>query len=417
MPKPLINITRNHALLFAGFLVAYEFLTYIANDMIMPGMLQVVQSFHAPESYIASSLTAYILGGASLQIFLGPLSDRFGRRPVMITGGVVFFLFTVLIACTQSINQFLAARFFEGMGLCFISVVGYATLQEIFEEMDAIRLMALMANISILAPLLGPLCGAIFVHYYSWRIIFMVIGVLALITLWGLWRFMPESVGQTKRDGEVIPRLGLTYRVIMNNYKSLALNPTFMLASLGLGLLGLPCVAWIGLAPVILVAVGKLSLIQYGLWQLPVFAAVIMGNTTLRRMTHNHSVEKLILIGSMIVVLGLLLIMLMSVLFGPEYMWLFPGLIVYFFGLGIAGSPLSRFILFSTPVAKGTASALMSMVLMSLQAVGIEIANLFYTSHSNLSFSFYCAGVSLVYGGVLWGAMFCSKKKEEISIA
>ena len=418
MPRPLINITRTHALLFAGFLVAYEFLTYIANDMIMPGMLQVVQSFNAPESAIASSLTAYILGGATLQIFLGPLSDRFGRRPVMIAGGIVFFLFTILIACSQSINQFLAARFFEGMGLCFISVVGYATLQEIFEEMDAIRLMAFMANISILAPLLGPLCGAFFVHYFSWRIIFMAIGALALITLWGLWRFMPESVGQTKRDGEVIPRVGLSYRVIVDNYKALALNPTFMLASLGLGLLGLPCVAWIGLAPVILVTVGKLSVIQYGLWQLPIFAAVIMGNTILRRMTHNHSVEKLILIGSMIVGAGLILVALLPIFGGLSFIYLFPGLMIYFFGLGIAGSPLSRFILFSTPVAKGTASALMSMVLMSLQAVGVEIANIFYSSHDNLIFGAYCAGVSIVYAIVLCLAfLFSKREKKEISIA
>ena len=80
MPQPLINITRKQALIFAAFLVLYEFLTYIANDMIMPGMIKVVESFHGTEAAIASSLTAYVLGGASLQLFLGPLSDRYGRR-------------------------------------------------------------------------------------------------------------------------------------------------------------------------------------------------------------------------------------------------------------------------------------------------------------------------------------------------
>ncbi|HVT63039.1 MAG TPA: multidrug transporter MdfA, partial [Legionellaceae bacterium] len=75
MIQPLINITRKQALLFAVFLVLYEFLTYIANDMIMPGMLSVVHTFQADESNVATSLTAYVLGGASLQLFLGPLSD------------------------------------------------------------------------------------------------------------------------------------------------------------------------------------------------------------------------------------------------------------------------------------------------------------------------------------------------------
>ncbi|NDH67476.1 MAG: MFS transporter [Gammaproteobacteria bacterium] len=80
MINPLIAITRKHAILFAAYLVFYEFLVYIANDMIMPGMLTVVQDFHADESRIATSLTAYILGGASLQLLLGPISDRFGRQ-------------------------------------------------------------------------------------------------------------------------------------------------------------------------------------------------------------------------------------------------------------------------------------------------------------------------------------------------
>ncbi|WP_269570055.1 MFS transporter [Legionella tunisiensis] len=93
MSQPLINISRRQALYFASFLVLYQFLVYIANDMIMPGMLQVTTFFHAPESAIATSLTVYVLGGASLQLFLGPISDRFGRRPVMLAGALIFLFY------------------------------------------------------------------------------------------------------------------------------------------------------------------------------------------------------------------------------------------------------------------------------------------------------------------------------------
>ena len=112
MAQLLINISRKQAFVYAKFLVLYEFLTYIANDMIMPGMIKVVESFHGSESAVATSLTAYVLGGASLQLFLGPLSDRFGRRPVMLFGALLFFIFTLLIASTTTIDQFLIARFF-----------------------------------------------------------------------------------------------------------------------------------------------------------------------------------------------------------------------------------------------------------------------------------------------------------------
>jgi DHA1 family multidrug/chloramphenicol efflux transport protein-like MFS transporter len=410
--QPLIAITRRHAIIYAIFLVTYEFLTYISNDMIMPGMLQVARSFHAPDSVVARSLMLYMLGGSTLQIFLGPLSDHYGRRPVMITGAWVFLIFTILLACTGNIHQFLAGRFFQGMSLCFIVVVGYATIQEIFEEMEVVRLMAIMANVSISAPLLGPLAGAVFVSYWNWRWIFVVIAVLAAITLWGLWKFMPESVGQTKRDGEMIPRADLVLRDVGGRYMALLQNKKFMLASFAAGLLGLPCVAWIGLAPVIIVAASGDSLVNYGLWQMPVFGAVILGNITLHRLTHHFELKHMIMLGSSVVGAGLLLMLIFPLCIAHTFIWFMPGLIIYFFGLGLTGSPLARFTLFSTEITKGTASALMGLVLMSLQAVGIELVNHLYSSHNNLIFGAYCAGVGVVYIAMMGGIYIFSQKEK-----
>lgn len=251
MSKPLISISRKQALVFAFFLVFYEFLTYMANDMIMPGMIQVIKAFHAPEAFVASSLTVYLLGGASLQLILGPLSDAYGRRALMLIGAALFCCFTFLIACSYSIDSFLIARFFQGMGLCFIAVIGYATIQEIFDEMDAIRLIAIMANAAILAPLLGPLLGAIIIHYTSWRVIFILVGLSSLVALWGLWRYMPEPIGQTTKKGHVIARVPFAPSYIFKNYKSLITNKPFCFSALAIGLMGIPCVSWIALAPII----------------------------------------------------------------------------------------------------------------------------------------------------------------------
>ena len=403
MAEPLIRITRQHALVFAAFLVLYEFLTYIANDMIMPGMIKVVESFHGPESAIATSLTAYILGGASLQLFLGPISDRYGRRPVMLFGAAFFFLCTLAIACSNSIASFLLARFFQGMGLCFIVVIGYATLQEIFAEMDAIRLIAILANVALIAPLIGPSLGAVFILYFDWRIIFIIIAGFALLALWGLWRYMPEPIGQIKRDGEQIKQLSLSPRIVANSYIELLRNVPFMLGSLALGLLAVPCIAWIALSPVILVNHAHLSIIDYGLWQIPVFGALIIGNVVLHQLTHSVDMKQIIFLGSWISFVGMIVTFLLPLALGDHFVWLMPGILIYSFGLGLAGAPLNRMVLFMTPGGKGTTAALISMIAMLIQGAGVELGNVSYHSHQNVIFGFFCAAVGVAYFMLLLG--------------
>ena len=393
MSKPLIAISRRQALVFAGFLVLYEFLTYIANDMIMPGMITVVKSFNAPESTVATSLTIYILGGASLQLVLGPLSDTYGRRPLMLLGACLFFIFTLLIACSNSMNQFLVARFFQGMGLCFIGVIGYATIQEIFDEMDAIRLIAIMANAAILAPLLGPLLGAIVIYYTTWRLIFIVIAIFALVALWGLWRYMPEPIGQLKKDGQLIPKVPFSFRAVYRNYKALFTNITFCFSTLAAGVVGIPCIAWIALSPIILITEAKLTVIQYGLWQLPIFGATILGNWFLHRLTYRYKIKPILYLGCVIMAVGIMLIALLPYLFGNDYHNLLPGIIIYFFALSIINAPLNRFCLFITSVGKGTASALISLSVMIIGAIGIEIASAYYQQHNNFHFGLFCNAV------------------------
>lgn len=397
MPQPLINISKRQAKKFAWFLVLYEFLTYIANDMIMPAMIQVVDSFKVSTIYIASSLSLYVLGGASLQIFLGPISDRVGRRPVMIFGVIFFFLTTILISFSASIHQFLLMRLLEGMGLCFISVVGYAVIQEIFAEMDAVRLIAIMTNIAVTSPLLGPLVGAILANYLTWHYIFIVIALFTLLALWGLWVYMPESIGQVKRDGEEIKRTELSLRIVCDNYKLLLTDVRFMLGAISFGFLGIGCVAWIGLAPMILVTDGKMSLIEYGIWQIPVFGAFILANILLIKLTYKLSLQKLVKIGGLIAFIGLMISFILPLIFGNHYIWLMPGIIIYFFGFGFSASPIYRLILYITKISKGTASALLSLIYMSIQGFGVEAANLFYTSHQTVYFGGFCAITALIY--------------------
>ncbi len=186
-----------------------------------------------------------------------------------------------------------------------------------------------------------------------------------------------------------------------------------MLGAIASGLLAIPCIAWIALSPIILVTDAQLTVVEYALWQLPVFAAEILGSWYLRKLTHQYSIKKIIFLGSITAIGGLLVACLLPLMSNGSFLYLMPGLLVYSFGQGVTTAPLIRRTLFATPVSKGTAYALISMVSMCAQALGVEVANQLYaTTHSNSYLGLYCAIVAVMYLITLLGAFSITRQQD-----
>jgi len=356
--------------LFPLCLVLFEFATYIGNDMIQPGMLAVVANFNAGEEWVPTSMTAYLAGGMFLQWLLGPLSDRRGRRPVMLTG-VIFFIITCLaILFVQNIEQFMVMRFLQGISLCFIGAVGYAAIQESFEESVCIKITAMMANVALIAPLLGPLAGAALIHVAPWQSMFVIFAALAAIALWGLWKSMPETAS----------RLGEPFSMpsLLRDYKHVLKNRQFVCGALAIGFASLPLLTWIAQSPVILISDEGLSTYDYGLLQVPIFGALIVGNVTLARLSGKRTVDYLIKLGAGPMVIGLLIAAAATLFSAHAYLWMTAGLSLYAFGIGVANAGLYRLTLFSSDMSKGTVSAAMGVISMMIFTVGIELAKVAY---------------------------------------
>lgn len=396
--KSAYNMNKNNTIcLFPFFLVLYEFTVYLANDMIMPGMIQVVRDFSVSNAYVALSFTAFIGGGASLQIILGPISDRFGRRKIMLIGALFFLLCTIFIALSHSIEQFIVARFFQGMGLCFIFVVGYAAIQEMYDEKKAVKLISLMAIVALVAPLVGPLLGGIYVEFFHWRGIFVLIGLLGFISFIGLNFYMPETVHlklspthipAKKTDLSKLPRLSFSGSI--NNYLALLKNKAFIVGSIAFGFSGIPLLAWIAVSPVILIHQAHLSFTWYGICQLPVFGALILGNILLQHIVKKKSLEKIIYLGSFFVIIGLFSCGILPFLFGESYLNILFPFSIYCFGLAICSASFTRLILFSSPIAKGSVSALMSLISTGMYTAGSCSMVLVYREQKNIHFGLFC---------------------------
>lgn len=100
---------RATTLFFPIALILYDFAAYLTTDLIQPGIINVVRDFNADVSLAPASVSLYLAGGMALQWLLGPLSDRIGRRPVLIAGALIFTLACAATLLTTSMTQFLVA--------------------------------------------------------------------------------------------------------------------------------------------------------------------------------------------------------------------------------------------------------------------------------------------------------------------
>lgn len=374
--------TLNRAtLMFPLALVLFEFSVYIGNDLVQPAMLAITKDFGVSSSWAPSSMSFYLLGGACVAWLLGPLSDRLGRKKVLLAGVLFFVLCCLLILLTKNIESFLALRFLQGIGLTVISAVGYAAIQETFEERDAIKVMALMANISLLAPLLGPVVGAFMIDHVSWHWGFIGIAFLAFLSWFGLKAKMPD----TKVS---IPKQPISY--ILDDFKQVYKNKRFLAMTLALPMVSMPLMLWIALSPVMLVEELGFSSMQYGLAQFPVLGGLILGNIMLIKIIDKLALGKSVLIGLPIMLLGTV-VLLAGVIWQDYLIWcLIVGMTLISFGEGISFSVLYRFALMSSEVSKGTVAAAVSMLLMFSFFIIIELVRVMYEQYHLWAYAVAC---------------------------
>ncbi|BGI52836.1 MAG: MFS transporter [Candidatus Hamiltonella defensa (Ceratovacuna japonica)] len=357
-------------LLFPASLVLFECAVYIANDMIQAGMLMVVSDFKVGLEWVPTAMTSYLAGGILFELLIGPISDRRGRRPIMLTG-VVFFVITCLaILWATNIEQFMLMRFLQGIGMCFIGAVGYATIQEAFEEATSVKMMALMANVALIAPLLGPLIGVALIQVAPWKMMFVFVAILGAFSFIGLWRAMPETA--------VLKGEKLSFAVVAFDYKTVFSNVRFLCGALALAFANLPLLSWIAQSPVILMSTEKLSTFEYGLLQIPIFGALIAGNITLASLSGKKKLPTLIRMAAAPIMAGLFIAFISTVYFFHAYLWMVAGLSLYAFGVDLCNAALMRLTLFSSDVSKGTVSAVITMIDMLIFFLGVELSKILY---------------------------------------
>ncbi|MDM3382393.1 multidrug efflux MFS transporter MdtM [Citrobacter sp. Cb003] len=382
---------RTTTLFFPVALILYDFAAYLSTDLIQPGIINVVRDFNADVSLAPAAVSLYLAGGMALQWLLGPLSDRIGRRPVLIAGALIFTLACAATLLTTSMTQFLVARFVQGTSICFIATVGYVTVQEAFGQTKAIKLMAIITSIVLVAPVIGPLSGAALMHFVHWKVLFSIIAAMGLIALIGLALAMPETV---KRGA--VP---FSARGVLRDFRDVFRNRVFLFGAATLSLSYIPMMSWVAVSPVILIDAGGMSTSEFAWAQAPVFGAVIVANMVVVRFVKDPTQPRFIWRAAPIQLSGLAVLIAGNLLWPHVWLWSVLGTSLYAFGIGMIFPTLFRFTLFSNNLPKGTVSASLNMVILTVMAVSVEIGRWLWFNGGRISFHLLAvaAGITVVF--------------------
>jgi len=398
----------------AGFCLAialFECLTYMASDLVMPAMLMVTQDLDASPDQIPYAFNLYLLGGVLLPWLIGPQSDRQGRRPYMLVGCAGFVLACAAITQVSSMHGFNGLRLIQGMGLGFVIAVSYPAIQEIFPESAAVKVMALLGNLALLSPLLGPLAGGLLLQWLSWRELFMLLAGLGLVSWLALWWFMPRTIHGVPAHARASSVEAFDLRSLVRRYGALLGHVGFMSASVALGLMSLPLIAWIGLSPLLLIQGQGLSPLAYGIWQVPVFSAVILGNFILNALVDRVGVRQVLHYSLWPFCAGLVALIVASP-FTLSLPVLVGGLSLYAIGLGMGNAALYRLALFASDDSKGLVSAMVGMISIAVMSAAGSLLALLGAGASLESFALMVGIAGL--GCLLALRLFASRPTAQV---
>lgn len=347
--------------LFPIALVIYEMIAYLANDMYLPALPQIRHDLAITTHAAQLTLTMWFLGFASSSLILGPLSDRWGRRPILFIHGYIFLLATLLCSLTSNLLSFLIARFFQGSVVCSITTAGYSSIHESYDSLDAIKILALMGSIIILGPAFGPLVGSAILAALNWRWIFIFLFLSGSAALASLWFVMPKNYLAANRKP-------LALKVISKNYLTILMNPQFILNLLVFCLAYLAMIAWIVLGPFLVIQHFQYKTSSFSLLQALIFSAMIIATWLIKYFSEKIGIHRLVKTGLVIALAASVFAIILTSIFPANLLALVLPLSSFILGSSLAFFPLQRVAIESCHEPMGARMAILSS-LMSLFAV------------------------------------------------
>jgi DHA1 family bicyclomycin/chloramphenicol resistance-like MFS transporter len=211
-----MSINRN-SIAFILLLGTLSALPPLGTDMILPALPSIASGLHTSAAAAGAALSLFLIGFAAAPLLFGPLSDRFGRRPVLLAGVAVFAAAGLFCAVTQSIFWLLAGRLAQGMGAGVGAAMPLAIIRDLFEGPAARARLSTVTVVLSTAPLIAPSIGSTVVPFAGWRGIFLLLGIVSTLLWLVVALGFTESIDSANRQSLQPRQLIARYRHVLSH--------------------------------------------------------------------------------------------------------------------------------------------------------------------------------------------------------
>ena len=366
-------------------------------NIVVPALPGLVTGLRSDTGTVQLILSLYLLSLAAAQLLLGPLSDRFGRRPVILAGLALNVVASLAAIATSSIGGLIAARIVQAVGASTGIVIGRAIIRDLFERDRAAAMIGLVTTAMVIAPMVAPMIGGVLDTEFGWEAIFLFIAAFStVVLLWAVFvlpETRPVSVAQLPGG-------------LMHEWRALIGNAKFHGYVLCGALGSAPFFTFLGGGPHVVVTLMGRSSAEFGLWFALTSLGYMSGNFTASRLSQRLGVDAMIMAGIVFELIGAALTALLVATMpdaGPAIIFV-PQLVISF-GNGlllpnaIAGAISIR------PQAAGAAAGMTGFTQMAIGAASTQIVSITLAGGKSAMPMAWMMVIVAVATGVAYGAL------------
>lgn len=274
----------------------------LAMHIFVPAQPFTAQDLGTTSGAAQLTLSAYIIGLAVGQLTYGPISDRFGRKPVLLVGMAIYAAASLGAVVAPTIEALIAARFVQAVGACSGLVIGRAIVRDTAAGIDAVRKLSMLNMMIMVGPGLSPVIGAALASLTGWRSIFALLCLLGLANLILIWRLLPDAGAARSQDT----------RMVLRSYWNLLRSRRFVGYAIGGGSATTSIYAFIGTAPFIFVDQLHRPAQEVGVYLMLNVMGIWFGSMTAGRLVGRVTTARLIVGGSLLSCIGALTFLLFA---------------------------------------------------------------------------------------------------------